>query len=168
MSGWGTGSRQPHAGEERTGCAPGARTSVSAPVGIHPQTSVPMGKEQPWIGPATVRWASIRAHRPRGPRNRVAGGRTSVSAPLGSPRKKNVPMGSETIRTGQPPTQKSNMKLRFLRAIPSIVLSSSHLCPHPSCHAPNAAIILPRGSSLSKVSRLLSTTPSAPRNARPG
>ena len=39
----------------------GGRTSVSAPLGICRETTVPMGREPIWIGSAPVRWASIRA-----------------------------------------------------------------------------------------------------------
>ena len=46
------------------------------------EDTAPMGREQTWIGPAPVRWASIRAHSAPWASDRVAGGRTSVSAPF--------------------------------------------------------------------------------------
>ena len=80
--------------------AAGARTSVSAPLGLRRKIAVPMGREQIWIGPAPVRWASNRAPRPPGARDRMAGGRTSVSAPLGVCRETTVPMGREQLGIG--------------------------------------------------------------------
>jgi hypothetical protein len=62
-----------------------------------------MGREPIWIGSAPVRWASIRAHRPPGSRDRGAGGRTSVSAPLGIRRETTEGRGRQTTWIGQAP-----------------------------------------------------------------
>jgi hypothetical protein len=95
LSGWGTGSRQPHGSEERTGCAPGARTSVSARrpfIRRPPSRWAENNLDRP---SQCLRWASNRAHLSPGARNRVAGGRTSVSAPMGIHPQTPVPMGRE-------------------------------------------------------------------------
>jgi hypothetical protein len=70
------------------------------PLGIRRKIAVPMGREQIWTGPAPVRWASNRAPRSPGARDRMAGARTSVSAPLGMSRESTVPMGRGQIWIG--------------------------------------------------------------------
>ena len=94
----------PHASEERTGCAPGARTSVSARCPFL-RRPAPRWAENNLDRPSQcLRWASIRAHRSRGPRNRVAGGRTSVSAPMGILGKPPCQWAENQRGSAQPPS----------------------------------------------------------------
>ncbi len=45
----------------------GGRTSVSAPMDIHPKTPAPMGREQPWTGTAPHQLPAVQPNRANGP-----------------------------------------------------------------------------------------------------